>query len=67
MRKVLNDELRDTIRTMAAYGIDYYEIVNTGNDMVVAISRERKQADEICEQYNKKFYTQNFKVKFINN
>ena len=39
MRKVINEELRDTIRTMCAYGIDYYEIVNTSNDMIVAISR----------------------------
>lgn len=67
MRQALNDELRDTIRVMCAYGINYYEIVNTNNDMIVAVSRERKQADEICEQYNKKFYTQKFKVNFIHN
>ena len=67
MRKVINEELRDTIRTMCAYGIDYYEIVNTSNDMIVAVSREREQATKICEEYNNKFYTTEFKVNFINN
>lgn len=67
MRKVVNEELRDTIRTMCAYGIDYYEIVNTSNDMIVAISREIEQANKICEEYNNKFYTTEFKVNFINN
>ena len=67
MRTVLNDKLIDTIRTMCNYGIDYYEVVNTSNDMVVAVSREREQANKICDEFNKKFYTVNFKVNFINN
>lgn len=67
MRAVLNDKLRDTIRTMCKYGIDYYEVVNTSNDMVVAVSREREQVNKICDEFNKKFYTVNFKVNFINN
>lgn len=67
MRKVLNEELRDTIRTMCAYGIDYYEIVNTDNDMIVAVSREREQANIIRDELNKKYSTVNFKVNFINN
>ena len=67
MRKVVNEELRDIIRTMCAYGIDYYEIVDTSNDMIVAVSREREQANNICEEYNNKFYTTEFKVNFINN
>lgn len=65
MRTVVNEELRDTIRTMCAYGIDYYEIVNTLTDIVVAISREREQADRICAEYNKD--SLNYKVNFVNN
>lgn len=67
MRQVANDELRDTIRTMCNYGIDYYEVVNTSNDMIVAVSREREQANKIRDEFNKKYYTVNFKVNFINN
>lgn len=65
MRTVANEELRDTIRTMCAYGIDYYEIVNTLTDTVVAISREREQAYKICAEYNKE--SVNYVVNFINN
>lgn len=67
MRTVANEELRDTIRTMCMLGIDYYEIVNTDNDMIVAISREREQANKIRDEFNKKYCTVNFKVNFINN
>ena len=67
MRKVLNEELRDTIRTMCAYGIDYYEIVDTSKDIIVAVSREREQANKIRDEFNKKYCTVNFKVNFINN
>ena len=65
MRTVANGELRDTIRTMCMLGIDQYEGVNTLTDEVVAISREREQADRICAEYNKDSI--NYKVKFINN
>ena len=67
MRTVANEELRDTIRTMCMLGIDYYEIVNTDNDMIVAVSREREQANIIRDELNKKYSTVNFKVNFINN
>lgn len=67
MRTVANEELRDIIRTMCMLGIDYYEIVNTDNDMIVAVSREREQANIIRDELNKKYSTVNFKVNFINN
>lgn len=65
MRTVANEELRDTIRTMCMLGIDYYEVVNTLTDEVVAISREREQADRIYAEYNKD--SLKYKVNFINN
>lgn len=65
MRTVANEELRDTIRVMCMVGIDYYEVVNTLTDTVVAVSREREQADRICAEYNKD--SLNYKVNFINN
>lgn len=67
MRTVVNEEIRDIIRTMCMLGIDYYEIVNTDNDMIVAVSREREQANIIRDELNKKYSTVNFKVNFINN
>ena len=65
MIKVLNEELRDTIRVLCMIGVDYYEVVNTLTDEVVAISREREQANKICAEYNKD--SVNYKVSFINN
>ena len=65
MRTVVNEEIRDIIRTMCMLGIDYYEVVDTLTDTVVAISREREQADRICAEYNKD--SVNYKVNFINN
>ncbi len=65
MRTVANEELRDTIRTMCMLGIDYYEIVNTLTDTVVAISREHEQANKICAGFNKD--SVNYEVNFINN
>lgn len=65
MRKVLNEELMDTIIVLCMIGVDYYEVVNTLTDEVVAISREREQANKICAEYNK--YSVNYKVNFINN
>ena len=67
MRTVVNEEIRDIIRTMCMLGIDYYEIVNTDNDMIVAVSREREQANIIRDELNKKYSTVNVKVNFINN
>ena len=65
MRTVANEELRDIIRVLCMIGVDYYEIVNTLTDTVVAISREREQANKICAEYNKD--SVNYEVNFINN
>ena len=67
MRTVANDELRDTIRTLCMLGVDYYEVVNTLTDEVVAISREREQADRICAEFNSKNNTMRYAVNFVNN
>ena len=67
MRTVANEELRDTIRTLCMVGIDYYEIVDTDTDTVVAIDRERNTANKICAVFNSKNNTMRYVVNFVNN
>ena len=65
MRTVVNEELRDTIRVLCMVGVDYYEVVDTETDTVVAIDREINTANKICAEYNKD--SVNYEVNFINN
>ena len=67
MRTVVNEELRDTIRVLCMVGVDYYEVVDTETDTVVAIDREINTANKICAEFNSKNNTMRYAVNFVNN